>query len=79
MDWSRLHTLHLFYPLSEILRKLSDSTLPSLQHVVYSGKYIVHFLAITTLPLKFISIECPPGEVINPSQNAKALPCNLSR
>jgi hypothetical protein len=69
MDWSRLQTLHLFYPSSETLRKLSGSTLPSLQHAVYSGKYIVDFLAIPTSPLKSISLEqvslCPPGEVIN--------------
>jgi hypothetical protein len=69
MDWSHLHTLHLFYPSLESLRKLSDSTLPSLQHVLYSGKYIVDFLAITTSPLKSVSLEkvslCPPGEVIN--------------
>src|ERR1700731_3834299 len=36
---------------------------------MYSGKYIVDFLAIISSPLKSISLEqvslCPPGEIIN--------------
>jgi hypothetical protein len=69
LDWSHLHRLHLISPSSETLWKLCDSTLPSLQHVVYSGNYIVDFLANTSSPLTSLSLEqvslCPPREVIS--------------